>query len=615
MADTLGPDIILRTDDGAENTYTAPAALRVDNTDGGTTDFVNQNLIEKLPEVTEADNGKVFGVVDGQWQVMEAPAGGGTDYVHPETHSASMITGLAPVATEGNYDSLYGAPVGRRTVVPLGSYRFSPDDSGRPRVLIFLDEVPAVGSLCDVTWEGGKWSSRVRPLEDAPGLSAAGGYHGTFLGNPALVTMDPADDTAEPFLFLIGSSIPFADAFTGSEGRFNVHVSAADGVRRLPAEYLPEGIATEQFVRDAVAAGGGGGAAFTETELLPEQDLAGFVYDEEMGMAVCEVSPAPFTLELGKEYTAEWDGTAYTCTAQDLSAAAPGAVGIGNTAFIGGENTGEPFAIAMLGDTIAFVSTEDKDTHTVRICRTEALKVKWKDVLDKPFGEEAQLVTLIPEDSYTLSIDLPEEPKRKIILPLGAEVGALLQAGGITGAVVTWDGVTYELVPQFAGSAMAVGGNGMPFSIVVHPAGTVGAEAVALVTAYYDTVDPNEPTMEHTFSLTVQADGVKKLDRKYLPGPPEFDLAALGLPEIPLDGETVTAECDTAELMAAMEQGPVKIRLTLMGTQASSIVSASTFGGGYQAGQLVVLGGAPRLLSVSVGASGISAVCMTLAVQ
>lgn len=57
---------------------------------------------------------------------------------------------------------------------------------------------------------------------------------------------------------------------------------------------------------------------------------------------------SPINLEIGKSYVVEWDGVEYQCTASEIEYQGVGAVGIGNTALIGGEDTGEPFGIMEL---------------------------------------------------------------------------------------------------------------------------------------------------------------------------------------------------------------------------------------------------------------------------
>ncbi len=61
---------------------------------------------------------------------------------------------------------------------------------------------------------------------------------------------------------------------------------------------------------------------------------------------------------------------------------------------------------------------------------------------------------------------------------------------------------------------------------------------------------------------------------------PEFDLIAMGLPAVSIGGERVSVECDTTEIMAAMEKGLVKLNLAVnMGGDSSTVVSGKIITG------------------------------------
>ena len=53
---------------------------------------------------------------------------------------------------------------------------------------------------------------------------------------------------------------------------------------------------------------------------------------------------------------------------------------------------------------------------------------------------------------------------------------------------------------------------------------------------------------------------------------PEFDLAAMGLPSIPLDGSYVSVECDTTELRAAASKGLVRIKVAVSAFGAEKVM-------------------------------------------
>lgn len=85
-----------------------------------------------------------------------------------------------------------------------------------------------------------------------------------------------------------------------------------------------------------------GGGSVSETDIFPEQDVA-FSYFDAYGCYLSAYPTGTFTLVEGEEYKVLWGETVYPCTAfyiESMSATA-----IGNTAVIGGENNGLPFAV------------------------------------------------------------------------------------------------------------------------------------------------------------------------------------------------------------------------------------------------------------------------------
>lgn len=89
--------------------------------------------------------------------------------------------------------------------------------------------------------------------------------------------------------------------------------------------------------------------------------------------------------------------------------------------------------------------------------------------------------------------------------------------------------------------------------------------------------------------------------------PPEFDLTAMGLPDVPMDGTTVEVKCDTTELMTALSKGPVwysanytaqgaTFRATGMSSQVASngayqFTNINYFGGVIFSGVVIVVDG------------------------
>lgn len=63
---------------------------------------------------------------------------------------------------------------------------------------------------------------------------------------------------------------------------------------------------------------------------------------------------------------------------------------------------------------------------------------------------------------------------------------------------------------------------------------------------------------------------------------PVFDLTAMGLPDIPLDGTHVTVECDAAQITAALNKGLVRFTYTVAGMPAFLMGSIVYLNGMYQ---------------------------------
>lgn len=87
-------------------------------------------------------------------------------------------------------------------------------------------------------------------------------------------------------------------------------------------------------------------------------------------------------------------------------------------------------------------------------------------------------------------------------------------------------------------------------------------------------------------SIILSEELVDRIDPKFIPGPPEFDLTAMGLPDVPMDGTMVGVECDTTELMTALSRGPVwySANYTAQGStfRATGMSSQVTSNGAYQ---------------------------------
>ena len=126
-------------------------------------------------------------------------------------------------------------------------------------------------------------------------------------------------------------------------------------------------------------------------------------------------------------------------------------------------------------------------------------------------------------------------------------------------------------------------------------------------------------------SVLAEVDGaIKRVPGEGLGGSgtiPEFDLIAMGLPAVPIGGEQVSVECDTTEIMAAMEKGLVKLNFAVDMCDSDNTVIAgklitamgSANGGYFNNFMFMALGESFLVTSLSVDNGGMSAQTCALA--
>ena len=83
-----------------------------------------------------------------------------------------------------------------------------------------------------------------------------------------------------------------------------------------------------------------------QTDIIPEQELT-FTLDESLGFYLLSGYSLfnVLALTVGETYHIRWGEETYVCTAYEGTYNGTPLVGIGNVAFIDGEDTGEPFAV------------------------------------------------------------------------------------------------------------------------------------------------------------------------------------------------------------------------------------------------------------------------------
>ena len=205
------------------------------------------------------------------------------------------------------------------------------------------------GQTYIVNWEGAQYRCT------AVDYSVAG-HHVTLLGDYS-ANLPDAPATGEPFGIMECDAVT---AVTFNAARVQILANGKDpmatydftiGIRqitetvhKLPTKFLPDGV-------PYVVAG-------VRVEVQPETT----VEVNDSGEMDCEVQTL---LVVGETYTVNWNGTEYTCVAQDTSAFASGTVGLGELTELGLLGNGEPFALVIgedEGAKFAFIAPFDGST-------------------------------------------------------------------------------------------------------------------------------------------------------------------------------------------------------------------------------------------------------------
>lgn len=433
-------DIVLRNGSGNYQTYSGAKALGVDTVDGGIAVFVSEDAVP-------------------------------SNYDHPATHPASMISGLVV----GDIPQLATAERDFTLDKELGIYAY---------------EVPgawehALGDTYKVHWNGTDYTLVVKDFADV--LAGVSNVH--YMGNATKFWgLGLGEDTGEPFVVAIDDNFACA-IMTDAIGPHTVGITAPNTIKKLNAKYLPDGIATEEWVEQKiseieVSGGSSSGGGSAEVDILPEQEaIMPLFVDSLYGIADITGETELFShlskMKMGETYHVILDGVEYILSDMLDSLVGelpPGktvrtACALGNPAFIDlGDDNGLPIAIEVLD------ITEPQDDGTTLSTKQAVIIVK-----SDSNGEESITCTL-----------------------------RIYQPG--TADAVTWDDLTDK------GAA-------------------------------------------------------RTIKREYIPDPPFFDLTAMGLPVIPLDGSYVSVACDTSELMAAASKGLVKTSCTLSVIVIESILT------------------------------------------
>ena len=534
---------------------------------------INKKIVNTLPDVTIDDNGKVLGVVDGVWQKITVSNFGGTiiqadwaqtdetaydfiknkptitEYIHPNTHPVSMITGLVPVATGGAFENLWKKPFFDLPRMEETELAFTKMDDFESYV---SDTLPGTwenikGEPYKITWDGVEYTCTCKDASDQNELNIS---NWMYFGNLTLLFgAGLGEDTNEPFLIGFNADYKYPEDIakasictSDSSATHKVSIIPVNSIHKLDAKYLPDGLATEEYVQKAIAGieVSGGGTAVSQTDILPEQTLA-FALNGD-GTYIWQVEGELVSVVEGETYIVCWDGTEYTCIATTATFGGKDGFALGNLAIAElGEDTGEPFLFGIFSDGsyTECYATEAVESHTVRIYQQADIQVSWENVTDKPFYESVEKSTILSEATNPFNYDPTVDGTAYLFsYTPTSEVFELLESDWDS-AEVMWDGVSYIVEPQYFSGIKVMGNtgfitgsdNGIPFLIGVAPAGTFSDEDTVVIYAVYDPIEgvteettaedgtvtttTTYPTIEHKVGIAIRFITVQKIPDKF----------------------------------------------------------------------------------------------------
>lgn len=467
---------------------------------------------------------------------------------------------LARVATAGSYNDLKDRPFGD-LVSPMEETELTtaviPGFGGHCGAADLSLAQIVEGENYEVNWGGTIHTCTAKRTADAVGSTYAGlfGVNTLYLGNAALLmwlgeVTDTVEDTGEPFAVWfrpdeVGVDVIFTEDAAATTR--TVSITAVNSVVKIHEKYLPDGIATEDFVEQkiaeidtsgsssgsglpevteaddgkflgvtggkwaAVAAPAGGSS---EVDIFPEQTL-GFSMNSTYNLYAAYIEPAPFSLMVGETYIVHWDDGVYSCVATDGSALIPGVVFIGDASGYGLSGSGEPFIIGGDATGGIFLSLTDAaaTSHTVRIYQTSTAAVSWNDLTDKPFYEEGGTVEVFAEQTLEF-----EESEAALPAPFIPTADTVYK--------VVWDGAEYECTAVVVEDGIVLLGNQAafgegvvtdePFFIMFYPDSITGEGDILIFAALDLSNNMFDTASSHKIAIYRDDTVTKYLDNKYL---------------------------------------------------------------------------------------------------
>lgn len=245
-----------------------------------------------------------------------------------------------------------------------------------------------------------------------------------------------------------------------------------------------------------------------------------FINENSADDMMC-IGELPYALNAGQTYTVEWDGNVYQCDGIDLSPYGIPVVGLGNLAAIGAEDNGLPFAIAYdsvgisgtIGVVAMLVVHNDSESYHCTIKGDVNKKIDLQYLYQPDWNSNNS-----SNGSYIKNRPFSEVKANTVIVPPtkvncnidaidGFGIGLIQQVGLIPGVKynVVINGNTYSLI--------AIDSNGMVGVGDIETNGFVIADNFegSGMSVMLNTLGL------HEYSIIIAEDYITKLDTKYLP--------------------------------------------------------------------------------------------------
>lgn len=335
------------------------------------------------------------------------------EYVHPETHPASMIEGLATVATSGSYNDLSNKPV-------------IPSIAGLATTTYVDNQIASLGEVTEQVQADWLETDTTSPayIKNKPSISVGGGSGD---GGSSI----PMPSTAKAGQYLQISGVD-ENGVISSMSTVDTAASDWDTMKNKPF-YEYEGL----------------------VDIRPSVQYDNFKLHSTYGIYYVD-KIEDYALAIGETYIVYWDGIEYECVAQDGSQLLSGSVLLGNVADFGLSGNNEPFIIGNIGNQgsqyFSLTDQEAGGSHTVRITQeeviTKQLDEKYSPVLKYVEPVEVDVLPLTQFDDFQLNQEFG------VYMSVNSDIALELTVGQTY--TVSWDGEDYKCVAQDGTAVMGV---------------------------------------------------------------------------------------------------------------------------------------------------------------